>query len=957
MNIIVSRLQRSVSALGLLALAGTSTFLYAANPQNTIRATPRITGEISSSSTSQLPGSVRPQAEAQFDTGRLAASTRLEGVTLTFKRSAQQEASLQKLLAAQQDPSSAQYHRWLTPDQFAARYGVADADVAKVQSWLEQQGFAVDSVARSKTFIRFSGSVGQAEAAFATEIHQYAVPSSLGFQEHYSPATPLRVPSAMAAVVESVRNLDDFRPHPHFVKNMLARPRPHYTLSDNSAVYFAPGDLATVYDISPAYSAGNTGSGQNIVVVGQSAVFSGDIEAFQTAAGLPIKDPSIVLVPNSGTSTTYGGDESESDIDVEWAGAIAKGATITFVYTGNASNNGVWDSIAYAVDNKLGTVISSSYGLCEAELSGFTLESSFAQAAAQGQTVVSASGDNGATDCFTGQTGGSNSTTTVQQTNSVDYPASSPYVTGVGGTEISQSSSDYETPGKGYWQAANGASDILTSAIQYIPEQSWNEDQSNCGVIDCLAASGGGASSLFTKPTWQTGIAGIPSDGKRDVPDLALNASIYNPGYLYCTSDQSAWYTSGLYPQQASCNSGFFDSSSGYPTVAGGTSFAAPVFAGMVAIINQQQNYVSGQGLINPTLYSLASNATTYGSAFHDITSGNNTCPSGTNECSSAVTGFTADTGYDQVTGLGSVDLSNLVGAWPASTSTLIGTTTTIAASTTTPTVGANVTFAIAVASASGNTVPSGTVQINVDGTAAATLTLNNGSASYTTSFSTAGGHTITVAYSGDSTHAASTGSVTVTASAVSSGKGTFALSASNITVADGSVGTSPITITPSGGYTGTIQFSLTGSTATLNALNNTCPTLSNASVTGTTAVAQTLTIDTNAANCLATGSVRRAKRTIWASGFMTDGTGPAATGLAFSVMLLAGLLGRSSRKLRGMAGVCLLAVVGLVFTGCGGNGTTTLSNPAKGAYTLTLTGTDTATSITASTNFTLTIQ
>ena len=964
MKNIVSSLGRTFPALGLLAFVGMSLLLHAAGSSSAVRATPRIAGEISSAALSQIPGSVRAQAQAQFDTGRLAAATKLEGMTLYFSRTKQQQADLQRLIAAQQDPSSGQYHKWLTPEQFAARYGVADVDIAKVQSWLEQQGFAVDSVARSKTFLRFSGTAGQAESAFATEIHTYSIPSATGIEKHFAPSKPLSVPAAMASVVGSIHDLDDFKPKPHYVKNRIARAKPHYTYSDNSAVYFAPGDIAVVYDINPAYSAGNTGVGQSITIVGQSAILTSDIEAFQTAAGLAVKDPSIVLVPNSGTSATVGGDETESDLDLEWSGAIAKGATINFVYTGNSQNsNGVWDSITYAIDNKLGTIISSSYGSCEAELAGFTLETSFEQAAAQGQTVISASGDDGSTDCFTGQTGGDNPTTTVQQTNSVDYPSSSPYVTGVGGTEISQASSKYETPGDGYWASANGSSDILTSALQYIPEQSWNEDQSNCGVPDCLAAGGGGASTLFSKPTWQAGVPGIPSDGKRDVPDIALNAAIYNPGYLFCSSDTAAWDTSDFPPQQSSCTSGFFDSSSGDPTVAGGTSFAAPIFAGMVAIINQQQNYAAGEGLINPTLYSLASDATTYASAFHDITSGNNSCPSGTEECSTSVTGFTAGTGYDQVTGLGSLDLGNLVGAWPASTSTLIATTTTIAASNTAPVVGANVTFAVAVASASGSTVPSGTVSINVDGTAITpALTLNAGSASYTTSFATAGGHTITAAYSGDTTHAASTGSVTVTASAVSSNKGTFTLTATNITVTDGSVGTSTITITPAGGYTGTIQFSLTGSTSTLNALANTCPTLANASVTGSSVVTQTMSIDTNAANCLATGSSRKTKHTtIWASGLgsgLNGSNGPLAAGVAFGVLLLAGFLGRSSRKLQLVLGVFLLATVGLVFTGCGGNNGNTVSNPAKGTYTLTLTGTDTTSSaITASTNFTLTIQ
>ena len=186
-----SFLQRSFPALALLAFVGTSSLLHASSPQGVVRATPRIAGEINSSSMAQIPGSVRPLAQAQFDTGRLPTATRLEGMTLTFSRSSSQEADLQKLIAAQQDPSSPQFHKWLTPEQFAARYGMADADIAAVQTWLEQQGFSVDSVARSKTFVRFSGTVGQAEAAFATEIHTYAIPAANGTEKHFAPSRPL----------------------------------------------------------------------------------------------------------------------------------------------------------------------------------------------------------------------------------------------------------------------------------------------------------------------------------------------------------------------------------------------------------------------------------------------------------------------------------------------------------------------------------------------------------------------------------------------------------------------------------------------------------------------------------------------------------------------------------------------------------------------------------------------
>ena len=234
----------------------------------------------------------------------------------------------------------------------------------------------------------------------------------------------------------------------------------------------------------------------------------------------------------------------------------------------------------YAIDEKIAPIISISYGACEAALGTFTLETQLAQAAAQGQTVLAASGDQGSTSC-SGDT--QNGLTTTQQfALAVNYPASSQYVTGVGGTEISAANS--VSTNSTYW-VAQGTSDVLTSAKTYIPEVVWNDDSTQFG----LGASGGGASTLFTKPSWQTGVPGIPTDGKRDVPDVSLYASAGFPGYLFCSSDSSDWNTTNAPVQTASCNSGFRDSATGDLTVAGGTSFATPIFAGMIALINQKQ--------------------------------------------------------------------------------------------------------------------------------------------------------------------------------------------------------------------------------------------------------------------------------------------------------------------------------------------------------------------------------
>jgi subtilase family serine protease len=922
---------------------------------------PRIRSEVNNSEVSTLKGSLHPLAQTQVDAGRMPAGVRLHGISIVFNRSAAQQADLEALIAAQQDPKSPLYHQWLTPDQFAARFGMAQADIEAVQAWLQQRGFSVDSVARSKSLIRFSGSVRQVEQAFQTEMHYYGEKGS----QHFAPSTALSVPTAIAPTVESVRNLSDFRPRPMHVSGNNIRARTAFTSSISGAVFFAPGDIATVYDINPLYSGGINGAGQSIAVVGQSGITVSDIEHFQSAAGLPIKDPTLVLVPGTGSSTVVsGGDEGESDLDLEWSSAIAPGADIYLVYTGSSTNFSAFDSIVYAVDERIAPIISVSYGACETALGTFSLESTFAQAATQGQTIVAASGDQGSTAC----SGDMNGLTQAQQfALAVSYPASSPYVTGIGGTEIT-AANDVSTNST-YW-IAQSTSDVISSAKIYIPEVAWNDNSTQNG----LSASGGGASALFSKPSWQKGVAGIPSDGKRDVPDVALYSSPGLPGYLYCTSDRSSWNTTPP-AQQASCNSGFRDSSTNDLTIAGGTSFSTPIFAGIVALMNQKAGYVSGQGLINPALYTLAGSSSTYSTAFHDVTSGNNNCTAGATFCGTTSTGFSAGTGYDQVTGLGSVDADKLAGAWPASTSPLIGTQTAITASSTTPVVNTTDTFTITVTSETGVSVPTGTLTLDLDGgTAGGGTTVPNlaltagGTYTYTTQFTTSGAHQIVAKYSGDTTHASSTGVISVTVSGTGSGSGTFTVAATNVTVRQGSQANSTITVTPKNGYTGTVFLTFTTSNDT--ALTNLCYAFTtmltngdgSVSVTGTSPVTTQMEFDTKASDCVTSGAVKGTTHPMHRLGAVNTSQNkapnPAPVAIAFTGLLVAGFLSRSSRKLRALAGVIVLASLGLGLSACGGVSGSTVSNPPKGTYTITVTGTDSVTSsVTAQSTLTLVIN
>ncbi len=951
----------------LAACAMATTALGAQTPA------PRIHAEVTSSAMSELRGSLHPMAQAQYDAGRMPAGTRLSGISIVFSRSQAQEADLQTLLAAQQNPASPLFHQWLTPDQFAARFGMAQSDIARVETWLGQQGFSVDSVSRSRNMIRFSGNVGQIEQAFQTQMHYYNVDGN----RHFAPSTALSLPSAIAPAVLAVRNLDDFRPRPMHIRSNAGKARPDFTSSVSGNVFFAPGDINVVYDMKPLLQSSINGAGQSIVVVGQSSISPTDVESFQTAAGLTVKDPTQVLVPGTGTPQTFPGDQGESDLDIEWSGAMATGADILFVYTGSNTNFSIFDSIAYAVDEKLGNIISVSYGACESQINSTNaaaLELIMSQGAAQGQTIVAASGDSGSTACFISPTT-TNPTLTVQQALAVNYPSSSQYVTAVGGTEISQSNSAYYTQGSAYWSAKSASADTITSALQYIPEVVWNDSQLSVQAGGSLSATGGGVSALFTKPAWQAGVSGIPADGKRDVPDVALYSSPEFVAYLYCTSDQSDWNLTSPPIQQASCNSGFRDSASQDLTLAGGTSFATPIFAGMVAILNQQKGYVSGQGLMNPTLYQLASNATTYASAFHDVTTGNNFCPSalGSTYCSStsgAETNYAAGVGYDLTTGLGSIDLNNLATAtgWPTAT-TLIGTATTVAASSNSPNVNTSVTFTITVAASSGTSSPTGSVNLSIDGggtkysdpasgtTASVTLT-GNGTATYSTPFTTAGIHQIVAQYPGDSTHAASTGVVSVAVQGSSSNTGTFKLSATAISVSQGSAGTTTITVTPANGYKGTVNITPASSNSSF------CYSATSAVVSGTSAVTANMTIDTNLLNCGGAAVRSRGMRLYRAGNTKAQLTHQPAVSIARAAfglagIFFAGLLGWRFRRSRLIACVLALGFIGFTLAGCGGGGSSSNTNDtAKGTYTVTLTGQDSATSsITATTTFTLTVK
>jgi subtilase family serine protease len=810
----------------------------------------------------KLVGTLHPQAKPEFDQGLADNSKVLQGMSINFKRTGAQEAALKALLQAQQDPASPSYHRWLTQAQFGQQFGMSQADLDKVSAWLQQEGFTITFTAQSKNAIHFSGTVASAEKAFQTQIHNYSVNG----MQHYANATQISIPSALAGLVSNVRGLDDFKPKPRiqFARSRQSGSNAHFTSGTTGSHYLAPPDFATIYDLGPLYSAGLNGTGITIAIMGQTDIVPADITDFRSTSGLSVNNPTVVTVPGTtpeSVTTGDGGDLAETDLDLEWSGGVATAASIILV-----NSDSVFDSLDYVIEEPINgitiPIISQSYGACEIAYSTANIsqiEFELEQANGQGQTVVLAAGDTAAADCDDSTS--QNIITSATQGLAVDYPGSSAYVTDVGGSEFmgDGTAAAPETGAGTYW-SANGSNDLLSSAKSYIPEMAWNDTTFNVANGGGLDGGGGGASALFPKPTWQAGVTGIPADSARDVPDISLAASNDHDGYLYCTQVQTA--SGGAYV--SSCQTNSFRTP-GVPStddqnllaVAGGTSFAAPTFAGILAILEQK---LAGGGLgnIDPALYSLASNSTTYASAFHDITAGNNQvpCTTGSPDCptgNNPVIGYVAGTGYDQATGLGSLDANNLVTAYAALV-TATGTQTTLAGTPATSLgIGESATFTATVTPNTLSTAPTGTVTFIVDGNAKGAPALSTASpftATYTTSFASAGTHTVYVTYSGDSTYTQSTSTIVSvkvlsqgtapTTTAVVASPSSFALGSSltltaTITGTTAGTLTGPVTFTTGGTTIGTVkQVTLaTGDTATA-VLNVAAATASLGFVAGT---------------------------------------------------------------------------------------------------------------------------
>jgi pro-kumamolisin-like protein/Big-like domain-containing protein len=669
-----------------LLFAFFSPFLPFDAAAQTAPAPSRITQAVDEANLTLLKGNTYYLARAKYDHGAAPSSLPMARMLLVLQRSPQQESALEQLLDQQQDQSSPNYHQWLTPQQFGQQFGPSDQDIQKVLSWLQSHGFQVAPISNGRTVIEFSGTAGQVQQAFHTTIHKYSVPTKAGtLEDHWANSTDPSIPAALAPVVAGVATLHNFLKQPqHYLSDdkfhVEREPglQPEFTGTNGSGATVhavGPGDLAVIYNANPLYTASPNinGSGSTVAVVARSDIDRQDVNDFRSNFG--VTGPPIQFVLNGNDPGDLGsGEEVEATLDASYSTALAPQANENFVISASTNTtDGVDLSEIYIIENNLGDVMTESFGGCEEGVTSAestNISNLAEQAAAQGITYMVSAGDNGSAGCD------DPSDTVATQGVSVNVLASSAYTVAVGGTMFN----DTTTPAA-YWNSTDTAA--LVSAKSYIPENAWNQSCSvaSCGAQDAnLSAGSGGVSTIFPMPAWQSGVAGIlTSPAFRNLPDVSLTAAGHDP-YLLCL--------------EGSCEQGEFEG-------VGGTSASAQAFGGIMALVRQkigtrvgQADYVFYKLAAAETLAncngSKASTAPNSNCIFYDTTVGNNIVPGITNG------DYTSTVGYDRTTGLGSVNIANLVNQWSSATFAISATTLTVNPSTFTHGTTANINISVA---------------------------------------------------------------------------------------------------------------------------------------------------------------------------------------------------------------------------------------------------------------------
>ncbi|MGB7329870.1 MAG: S53 family peptidase [Terriglobales bacterium] len=703
---------------------------------------PIISDQIDESQLVTLTGNTTPAAlSVQNDRGPVADSLTFDHLLLKLKRAPETEARFDKLIDEMHDQNSPEFHRWLTPQQLGERFGLASQDRETVQRWLEAHGFSVNRVYQNGMVIDFAGTAAQIREAFHTEVHNLVLPNG---EKHIANIRDPQIPAALAPAIEGIASLHDFFPKSHAIQlgkvsydPVIHKWNPRFNVKFQGETFHtvSPYDFATIYNVLPLWQRGFTGKGVTIALVEDSNLaHESDWYTFRNVFGLKdFKDGNFKQVYPNCTNPGQNGDEIEAALDVEWASASAPDANIELSACANSrSTFGLDLAILNILDLNPPDIISDSYGLCET-ITGHTeiaLENSEAQmATALGTTFFIAQGDTGADECspvegFLSHLG----------INSGDNTASA-YAVDVGGTDfMAQYNSDvHDIPVSDYWSATNNPQ-TKASALSYIPEIPWNDgctsqliysDPVFGGYTQSYGPTGfcntklgrefkfsvsgsGGPSTCFTgkpsipgvvsgtcqgnpKPSWQTGVPGIPNDGLRDQPDLSLFAAdgVWGSFLVECMSDPNQFGAPCSAENDALYEGG------------GGTSFASPAMAGIQALIDQKYGR---QGDANYVYYALAASQFTKqgtkacnasqttgklpaGSCiFNDVTAGDMDIPCGQNakgnshDCygdgikiigelststSASEPAYPATVGYDLATGLGSVNATSLFNAWP----------------------------------------------------------------------------------------------------------------------------------------------------------------------------------------------------------------------------------------------------------------------------------------------------
>jgi subtilase family serine protease len=830
---------QAVKLRGLLSLlVGILSFSLIANGTLRAQAPSRITQDIDGSQTQVLPDHHPQWANPANEIKAVPADLMLGPMTIVLARSAKQEQAFLQLLADQQNPTSPEYHHWLTPQLAGARFGLSQADIDSVSGWLASQGLQVNWVSPSRILINFSGTAGDMNRAFHTEFRSYKVNG----EQRISISSDPMIPQALAPVVKAVRGLYTVDEQPQHQANTVQLDGPENTsLSGNH--YLAPADFATIYDLP----SGLTGAGITVGIVAESRTNFADFNIFRqrtlsnfpnpteivpAAFGGVDPGPALTSPPAAGVSTSL---QMEATLDVTRAGSVAPGAQLLLV-TASDTSGGIDVDAEYLVETTPvpAQIMTISFGSCELDAgSALTTfwETLLQQAQSEGISTFVSSGDSGASGCDAH--GGPPPAN--PEANSINHICTSGYATCVGGSEFN----DLANPSQ-YWNSTNSPGSF--SALSYIPEGGWNDPLSSTSAT-VVSSSGGGVSIYAPTPPWQAG-AGVPAGRSgRYTPDISFSGSCHD-GYFMCFAASSGTCVTGSNNSFA-----FIDIC--------GTSASAPSMAGIAALLDQKLG--TAQGSLNQALYATAAASP---AAVHDITvatSGvancdvdtpsmcNNSIPSPTS-LTGGQAGYLVGNGYDEVTGLGTLDVSSFFNSYV----TKFVPSLTLTPSASSILVSQPLTVGVSVAGISGLATPTGSVTLTSGNYTSGATALNSGSASFNISAGAlaSGTDTLTVTYTPDSPSLAlfATASNTTTVTVVPPG---FQISGSSAAVSKGATGTSAITVTPTGGFTGSVALTAVISSSPYDAQD--LPTLSFGSsnpvnITGATPATATLTISTTGA-------------------------------------------------------------------------------------------------------------